>query len=146
MMGIGFYVWYFYFTFVSVCFWSILQPSDGTGSDWRDTIAVGGVANNGGVAARSSVGGGSGAVVSGIIMADTNVTDGVDVPPPYSDTTESEDERYMSDEAVQCPVLHEGREMLNMVMPMSVDELFTLLFTNSSFYIDFIQTTRKCTG
>ena len=73
-------------------------------------------------------------------------TGDADVPPPYSETTESEDERYMSDEAVQCPVLHEGREMVNMVMPMSVDELFTLLFTNSTFYIDFITTTRKCTG
>lgn len=69
-----------------------------------------------------------------------------DIPPPYSETTESEDERYANDEAVQCPVLHEGREMVNMVMPMSVDELFTLLFTNSTFYIDFITTTRKCTG
>lgn len=79
-------------------------------------------------------------------MPDASVTDGVDVPPPYSDSTESEDDRHLSDEAVQCPALHEGREMLSMVMPMSVDDLFTLLFTNSSFYIDFIQTTRKCTG
>ncbi len=77
--------------------------------------------------------------------AGTSVVD-ADVPPPYSDTTESEDERYMSDETIQCPLPHEGREMVNMAMPMSVDELFTLLFTNSSFYIDFIQTTRKCTG
>lgn len=93
-------------------------------------------------------GGGS----TGIILKDNMPSAGgggdadADVPPPYSETTESEDERYMNDEAVQCPVLHEGREMVNMVMPMSVDELFTLLFTNSTFYIDFITTTRKCTG
>jgi hypothetical protein len=103
----------------------------------------------GGLVAVTERGGGS----TGIILKDNMPSAGggggtgdADVPPPYSETTESEDERYMNDEAVLCPVLHEGREMVNMVMPMSVDELFTLLFTNSTFYIDFITTTRKCTG
>ena len=31
----------------------------------------------------------------------------------------------------------EGRELANEVYPMSVDQLFTLLFTNSKFYMDF---------
>ncbi|XP_046446715.1 protein Aster-A-like isoform X3 [Daphnia pulex] len=130
-------------------------PGDGTGSDWRESLGIssgasGGnsVAGVGGLVAVTERGGGP----TGIILKDNMPSAGggggtgdADVPPPYSETTESEDERYMNDEAVQCPVLHEGREMVNMVMPMSVDELFTLLFTNSTFYIDFITTTRKCT-
>ena len=31
----------------------------------------------------------------------------------------------------------EGRELVNEVYPVSVDQLFTLLFTNSKFYLDF---------
>ena len=31
----------------------------------------------------------------------------------------------------------EGRELANEVYPMNVDQLFTLLFTNSKFYLDF---------
>ena len=118
------------------------QQQTGDVSDWRDSLAISSGASSGS--------GGGGVVIgpAGIGMADTAVVVGgvPDVPPPYSDTTESEeDERYMSDETIQCPLPHEGREMVNMAMPMPVDELFTLLFTNSSFYIDFIQTTRKCT-
>ena len=52
----------------------------------------------------------------------------------------------IGDETVQCPVTHEGREVLNLVLPISVDELFTLLFANSSFYMDFLQTIRKGYG
>ena len=44
-----------------------------------------------------------------------------------------------------CPAVHEGREMLSMVVPAGVDDVFTLLFTNSSFLLDFLQTTRKST-
>lgn len=88
------------------------------------------------------------ASLSGMGSVSSVVVGDADVPPPYSDTTESEDERYrgISDEIITCPIPHEGREMFSMVIPISVDELFTLLFTNSSFYIDFIQNTRKYTG
>lgn len=87
------------------------------------------------------------ASLSGMGSVSSVVAGDPDVPPPYSDSTDSEDERRMAlDEIITCPVPHEGREMLSMVMPISVDELFTLLFTSSSFYIDFIQNTRKYTG
>ena len=33
--------------------------------------------------------------------------------------------------------LVEGRELVNEAYPISVDQLFTLLFTNSKFYLDF---------
>lgn len=104
-------------------------------------------AATGGGVSTTDHGGSSAAVRMDAPGGTSGVVGDADVPHhPYSDTTESESERYGGDEAVQCPVMHEGREMVNMTMPMSVDELFTLLFTNSSFYIDFIQTTRKCTG
>ena len=39
----------------------------------------------------------------------------------------------------------EGREMITQAFPISVDDLFTQLFTNSKFYIDF-HTLRKSFG
>ena len=48
--------------------------------------------------------------------------------------------------APQCPLAHDGRQMLSMTVPIGVDDLFTILFTNSSFFMDFLQTTRKSTG
>ena len=39
----------------------------------------------------------------------------------------------------------EGRELLNEVYPISVDQLFTLLFTNSKFYRD-LHANRKTFG
>ena len=39
----------------------------------------------------------------------------------------------------------EGRDMITQAFPISVDDLFTQLFTNSKFYIDF-HTLRKSFG
>ena len=39
----------------------------------------------------------------------------------------------------------EGKEMVSEVFPVDVDNLFTLLFTNSKFFMDF-QNARKSTG
>lgn len=45
-----------------------------------------------------------------------------------------------------CPVDHtNGKEMLNSVIPCNIDQLFTMLFTNSKFYLDF-QLSRKTFG
>ncbi|KAJ1531946.1 hypothetical protein ONE63_000585 [Megalurothrips usitatus] len=59
-----------------------------------------------------------------------------------SDTTESEADKVsdligMSGGSGQCTSQHEGRQMLKVVLPISVDQLFTLLFTNSKFFVDF---------
>lgn len=43
-----------------------------------------------------------------------------------------------------CTALHEGRQLLNEVIPIHVDQLFTLLFTNSKFWLDF-HASRKTT-
>ncbi|XP_034253149.1 protein Aster-B-like isoform X3 [Thrips palmi] len=59
-----------------------------------------------------------------------------------SDTTESEADKVpdllgISGGSGQCTSQHEGRQMLRVVLPVSVDQLFTLLFTNSKFFVDF---------
>ncbi|XP_044761554.1 protein Aster-B-like [Coccinella septempunctata] len=43
-----------------------------------------------------------------------------------------------------CTCTHEGRQILNEILPINVDQLFTLLFTSSKFYLDF-HASRKTT-
>ena len=46
----------------------------------------------------------------------------------------------------KCPcVSHEGKEMLNAVFPLSVDQVFSLIFTGSKFYYDLLES-RKTYG
>nr|XP_012149577.1 PREDICTED: GRAM domain-containing protein 1B-like isoform X3 [Megachile rotundata] len=65
-----------------------------------------------------------------------------------SDTTESEAEKHALKSSVRgnivCTSLHEGRQINQAIFPVHIDQLFTLLFTNSKFYLDF-QTARKTT-
>lgn len=44
-----------------------------------------------------------------------------------------------------CTSSHEGRQIISVTLPIHIDQLFTLLFTNSKFFLDF-QTARKTTG
>ncbi|XP_015591084.1 GRAM domain-containing protein 1B isoform X2 [Cephus cinctus] len=65
-----------------------------------------------------------------------------------SDTTESEAEKHplrigLRNNAI-CTTVHDGRQFCNVTLPMHVDQLFTLLFTNSKFFLDF-HTARKTT-
>lgn len=46
---------------------------------------------------------------------------------------------------IVCTSLHEGRQISKAIFPVHIDQLFTLLFTNSKFFLDF-QTARKTTG
>jgi hypothetical protein len=48
------------------------------------------------------------------------------------------------DTNVQCTSNHEGRQVMNEVVPIHIDQLFTLLFTSSKFYLDF-HASRKTT-
>ncbi|XP_029045428.2 LOW QUALITY PROTEIN: protein Aster-B-like [Osmia bicornis bicornis] len=65
-----------------------------------------------------------------------------------SDTTESEAEKHALKSSVRsnivCTSLHEGRQISKAIFPIHIDQLFTLLFTNSKFFLDF-QTARKST-
>lgn len=46
---------------------------------------------------------------------------------------------------IVCTSLHEGRQVTKATLPIHIDQLFTLLFTNSKFFLDF-HTARKTTG
>ncbi|XP_053971246.1 protein Aster-B-like isoform X2 [Hylaeus anthracinus] len=65
-----------------------------------------------------------------------------------SDTTESEAEKHGLKPSIRnsiiCTSPHEGRQISKAVLPIHIDHLFTLLFTNSKFFLDF-QTARKTT-
>lgn len=65
-----------------------------------------------------------------------------------SDTTESEAEKHALKLSVRgtivCTSPHEGRQIGKATFPIHIDQLFTLLFTNSKFFLDF-QTARKTT-
>lgn len=47
--------------------------------------------------------------------------------------------------SIICTSEHEGRQISKATFSVHVDQLFTLLFTNSKFFLDF-QTARKTTG
>ncbi|XP_047104393.1 protein Aster-B-like isoform X1 [Schistocerca piceifrons] len=82
-----------------------------------------------------------------------------DLPTDMSDTTESDVEKtagklpkttcgvsfqmYKKSAAV-CTSPHEGRRLVRIILPIHVDQLFTLLFTGSKFLLDF-HTQRKTT-
>ncbi|XP_032664229.1 protein Aster-B-like isoform X1 [Odontomachus brunneus] len=65
-----------------------------------------------------------------------------------SDTTESEAEKHGLKINIRsstvCTSLHEGRQVNKATLPIHIDQLFTLLFTNSKFFLDF-HTARKTT-
>lgn len=45
--------------------------------------------------------------------------------------------RFSPAQNFQCAVPHEGKHLLDVVVPIHIDQLFTLLFTSSKFYLDF---------
>ncbi|CAN8013744.1 unnamed protein product [Ixodes persulcatus] len=66
-----------------------------------------------------------------------------DLPTDLSDTTEFEGDFHVPASECPCPApSHEGKETLNLVLSMSVDQLFSLLFTGSRFFHDLL-TSRK---
>ncbi|XP_011862778.1 PREDICTED: GRAM domain-containing protein 1B-like isoform X2 [Vollenhovia emeryi] len=69
-------------------------------------------------------------------------------PTDLSDTTESEAEKHGLKMNIRstmvCTSLHEGRQVNKATLPIYIDQLFTLLFTNSKFFLDF-HTSRKTT-
>lgn len=56
------------------------------------------------------------------------------VPTDISDTSESD---LGQGEIPTCPIVHEGRMLVHEIIPVNVDQLFTLIFTNSKFAVDF---------
>ncbi|CAB3365406.1 Hypothetical predicted protein [Cloeon dipterum] len=74
------------------------------------------------------------------LLAAPSTADSGSVQTDLSDTTESDVEK--SDTVAICPNPHEGRDLLDVVFPIPVDQLFSLLFTTSTFFVAF-HTTRK---
>ncbi|KAK9711679.1 GRAM domain-containing protein 1B-like [Popillia japonica] len=64
------------------------------------------------------------------------ITNNISAMPPtdLSDSSESDPEKIRSP---ICTALHEGKQLINEVYPLHVDQLFTLLFTSSKFFLDF---------
>lgn len=44
---------------------------------------------------------------------------------------------FRSERNIRCTSSHEGKQLMNEVVPIHIDQLFTLLFTSSKFYLDF---------
>ncbi|KAL1131695.1 hypothetical protein AAG570_011308, partial [Ranatra chinensis] len=65
------------------------------------------------------------------------------LPTDLSDSSPSESESEKQGGIITCPVLHEGKLMLHMQVSIHVDQLFTLLFTNSKFFLDMHETRRS---
>ncbi|KAJ9582476.1 hypothetical protein L9F63_003169, partial [Diploptera punctata] len=62
------------------------------------------------------------------------------LPTDMSDTTESEAEKQSGIGGCKpavCSSPHEGRKIIRAIIPIHIDLLFTLLFTNSKFLLDF---------
>ncbi|KAJ9588882.1 hypothetical protein L9F63_017822 [Diploptera punctata] len=60
------------------------------------------------------------------------------LPTDMSDTTESEAEKQSGGcKPAVCSSPHEGRKIIRAIIPIHIDLLFTLLFTNSKFLLDF---------
>ncbi|XP_046387385.1 protein Aster-B-like isoform X2 [Ischnura elegans] len=74
------------------------------------------------------------------------------LPSDMSDTTESEAERNIREGQDElrpthipcCSSPHEGRQLVSVILPIHVDQLFMLLFTTSKFYLDFHAQRRTC--
>jgi len=116
----------------------------------------------------SEIGGDSlGLPLAAIVSVGESVSDGLltvsdnhaGISGPTTDLSDSSDSEGEADhghilvdestalgEVPLCPVSHQtGREVVNSIIPTDVDSLFTMLFTNSKFFLD-LHTARKTFG
>ncbi|XP_074033206.1 GRAM domain containing 1B isoform X2 [Leptinotarsa decemlineata] len=54
-----------------------------------------------------------------------------------SDSDSDGEKGVKTDGSFQCPNPHEGRVLIDEIYPIHIDQLFTLLFTSSKFYLNF---------
>ncbi|XP_068617400.1 protein Aster-B-like [Battus philenor] len=67
------------------------------------------------------------------------------LPTDMSDTTDSEpDKHHNCGEAEKCTSTHEGKQFLSQHFPFNIDQLFTMMFTNSKFNLELL-TAREST-
>ncbi|KAM3960097.1 protein Aster-B [Aphomia sociella] len=61
------------------------------------------------------------------------------LPTDLSDTSDSElDKPHSSGEAEKCTVAHEGKVLMQQEFPFDIDQLFTMIFTNSKFSVELL--------
>ncbi|XP_045532852.1 protein Aster-B-like isoform X1 [Pieris brassicae] len=60
------------------------------------------------------------------------------LPTDMSDTSESEPDRHQNNEDVVCTSAHTGKVLLEGVFPFHIDQLFTMIFTNSRFHLELL--------
>lgn len=59
------------------------------------------------------------------------------IPTDASDSTGSEDESMSVSNTAECTSMHDGRELVHTILPINVDNMLTLLFSNSKFFSEF---------
>ncbi|XP_039754625.1 protein Aster-B-like isoform X2 [Pararge aegeria] len=61
------------------------------------------------------------------------------LPTDMSDTSESEpDKHHNNKDEEKCTASHEGKLILNQEFPFNIDQLFTMIFTNSKFNLELL--------
>ncbi|KPJ05113.1 GRAM domain-containing protein 1B [Papilio xuthus] len=67
------------------------------------------------------------------------------LPTDMSDTTDSEPDKHRNcGETEKCTSTHEGKPLLSQQFPFNIDQLFTMMFTNSQFNLELL-TAREST-
>ncbi|GBP54094.1 GRAM domain-containing protein 1B [Eumeta japonica] len=64
--------------------------------------------------------------------------DGDAQPTDMSDTSDSEPDDKNNDESLVCNLNHEGRLMCQAEVPINIDQMFTMIFTNSKFNLELL--------
>ncbi|XP_013139362.1 PREDICTED: GRAM domain-containing protein 1B-like isoform X2 [Papilio polytes] len=61
------------------------------------------------------------------------------LPTDMSDTTDSEPDKHRNcGETEKCTASHEGKTLLSQQFPFNIDQLFTMMFTNSQFNLELL--------
>lgn len=70
-------------------------------------------------------------------LAISPIKAGTQISVEVSDSESDKPITMKEDKSIECKSPHEGRVLLNEIYPIHIDQLFTLLFTSSKFYLDF---------
>lgn len=61
-----------------------------------------------------------------------------------SDSSDSEQNKISFINTAECDSMHEGRQLIHTILPINLENLFTILFSKSKFLVEF-QKLRKTT-
>ncbi|XP_052754770.1 protein Aster-B-like isoform X3 [Galleria mellonella] len=60
------------------------------------------------------------------------------LPTDLSDTSDSEPDKPHSGESEKCTASHEGKVIMQQEFPFNIDQMFTMIFTNSKFTVELL--------